>query len=333
MKVFLPEEGLRGAHFKNVAQCSARYLQQPKSQKWLLVDDIKCSAFADPNLTIRDVRTLAAQLSNIDPFRFGILQCYGIIKRSGKKSSTISSFDFVFEAPYQIEKEPSTLRSHLIQSTTHTLTKRFETARQLAKSVCYVHTLGFVHKNVRPENVVSFPTQGESLASFFLIGFDQARILERGTVLTGEQDWEKDFYRHPDRQGLEPRETYVMQHEISSLGVCLLEIGLWESFVEYEADGTTAKATAGLQIHVEHHEERYPQVLKEHLVSLARNRLPLHMGERYADVVVNCLTCLDADNVDFGDPQEFQDEDGVLVGVKYIEKVSLPFGSQLHCRD
>jgi len=39
-------------------------------------------------------------------------------------------------------------------------------------------------------------------------------------------------------------------------------------------------------------------------------------------VINRQLTCLDQDNEDFGDDSEFQDEDGVLVGVRYIEKVS-----------
>ena len=45
------------------------------------------------------------------------------------------------------------------------------------------------------------------------------------------------------------------------------------------------------------------------------------MGERYEEIVVNCLTCLDKDNADFGDQRDFEDADGVVVGARYIEKV------------
>ena len=45
------------------------------------------------------------------------------------------------------------------------------------------------------------------------------------------------------------------------------------------------------------------------------------MGDTYTEVVINCLTCLDEDNEDFGNPEEFEDEDGVQIGVRYIEKV------------
>ena len=37
------------------------------------------------------------------------------------------------------------------------------------------------------------------------------------------------------------------------------------------------------------------------------------MGQRYADIVESCLTCLDKTNPDFGNEKEFMDEDGVLV--------------------
>jgi hypothetical protein len=47
------------------------------------------------------------------------------------------------------------------------------------------------------------------------------------------------------------------------------------------------------------------------------------MGNKFAQVVVNCLTCMDESNRDFGDKEDCQNEDAVLIGVKYIEKVGV----------
>ncbi len=69
-------------------------------------------------------------------------------------------------------------------------------------------------------------------------------------------------------------------------------------------------------------EFRQPNLMKEHLIALAKRDLPKRMGDRYKNTTVNCLTCLDQENTDFGDQSEFEDQDGVLVGVKYIEKVN-----------
>ncbi|KAJ6138998.1 hypothetical protein N7471_005484 [Penicillium samsonianum] len=47
------------------------------------------------------------------------------------------------------------------------------------------------------------------------------------------------------------------------------------------------------------------------------------MGEKYTQVVVNCLSYIDTTNEDFGDESEFEDNDVILIGVKYIEKILL----------
>jgi hypothetical protein len=44
------------------------------------------------------------------------------------------------------------------------------------------------------------------------------------------------------------------------------------------------------------------------------------MGDEYTNIVHTCLTCLDPDNIDFGDDQEFQDKNGIYVGVRYLEE-------------
>ena len=42
----------------------------------------------------------------------------------------------------------------------------------------------------------------------------------------------------------------------------------------------------------------------------------------YTNIVVSCLACLDKSGGAFGDISEFGDEDGILVGVRYIEKAN-----------
>jgi hypothetical protein len=47
------------------------------------------------------------------------------------------------------------------------------------------------------------------------------------------------------------------------------------------------------------------------------------MGKRYSSVVMSSLKCLDKDENDFGAVQDLKDEDGVRVGIRYIEKVRI----------
>jgi hypothetical protein len=320
--IFLPGDGVDLSTGREIPFASAKYVQRTGFGKWVLVDSMPCNPEADVYLQTKDVRELARKLSCVDPIAFGILQCRGVIRNLEADSKRPSSFDFVFQIPNELS-DPKSLRSYLSLGADHTLTDRLNLAKQLVKSVSYVHTLGFVHKNVRPETILAFQNNKSALGIVFLIGFEKIRMADGRTRRSGDSAWEKNLYRHPHRQGLNPEETYVMQHDIYSLGVCLLEIGIWESFVAYEDDTTGPTPTKSLGIALGDSEFSGPSLMKEHLVALAKHRLPRSMGEKYEQVVVNCLTCLDDDNADFGNQNEFEDADGVLLGVRYIEKVRI----------
>lgn len=56
-------------------------------------------------------------------------------------------------------------------------------------------------------------------------------------------------------------------------------------------------------------------------MQLARSQLSQRLGDVYSRVVLACLTCLDPGNQMFGDEGSLEDEDGVLVGVSFIEQI------------
>jgi hypothetical protein len=62
--------------------------------------------------------------------------------------------------------------------------------------------------------------------------------------------------------------------------------------------------------------------VKQGLILMATEQLPRLMGQRYADLALACLTCLDPGNTNlFGKEEDLEDEGGIIVGVQYIEKV------------
>lgn len=273
---------------------------------------------------IRDTRELAKRLQNDDPETFGLLGCKGFSMEPMSPKITM-----VFRVPPSLG-DPRSLRDLLLNAQSPpSLTQRLYMAKDLAKSVGYVHTFGFVHKNVRPESVLSFSPADLRQRSTFLVGLDNFRKEEGNTERVGDSFVERNLYRHPSRQGSSPTCHYIMQHDIYSLGVCLLEVGLWKSFIEYpKTDGEMAPQWSSvLGMPKDLNPLQAIQYLcsdaKKHLVSLAQDELPQCMGSKYTDVIVTCLTCLDPENKDFGDEKEFQDEDGIDVGVRYIEKVLL----------
>lgn len=316
----LSSAGPANSRTSSILYSSAKYMERP-GKTGLIVDSIHCLHGAYIGDMNRDIRTLAAKLQSADPLTFGVLRCRGITKIKSSNGARLESFDLVLET--KTTDSPRSLRSCLIAQTTHTMTERITLAKQLARSINYVHTMDFVHKNVRPDNLLGF---GDTkLGSFFLVGFEQIRSADGMTYFRGDADWEKNLYRHPERQGLAPGERYCMQHDIYSLGVCLLEIGLWTSFVLYpEGEKKPYPNTKLLNLSVQALQKKTPNVIKKLLVELAVRELPGRMGELYRDVVVNCMTCLDEDNMDFGEDGDLDDDaDGVAVGVRYIEKVGV----------
>jgi serine/threonine protein kinase len=263
---------------------------------------------------------LARKLTKTDPLTFSLLKCSGFLADKADLHLQLA-----LKTPEGMSN-PQSLRSSLLAArSNHNLSERFQIALQLARAVCSVHTFGLVHKSIYPENILLFKGKEERsvLGSAFLVGFGNIRLESGQTNRRGDADWHKNIYRHPERQGLDLAKPYIMQHDIYSLGVCLLEIGLWQSFIQYDGDSPNYERSQSHSLYADDQGPHSSYRVKESLRALAGDPLRRHMGSNYARVVENCLTCLDEDNEDFGDESEFQDEEGVLIAIKYIETVRL----------
>lgn len=273
----------------------------------------------------RETRDLARRLQHDDPESFSLLACKGFTISDDNANPSII---LVLRPPPVKDCVPRSLRDLLLNvPAPRSLSQRFAMARQLATAVAYVHIFGFVHKNIRPESVLSFASTDASQNRVYLAGFEMFRRDEAWTQKVGDDALDRNFYRHPSRQGLNPNWEYIMQHDIYSLGVCLLEIGLWQSLIDYPntTTGLQPRLSVLLSAHADVGESMPPVSLGadlvERLLRLSQEELPRIMGSKYAEIVRTCLTCLELDNEDFGDDKEFEDEDGISIGVRYIEKV------------
>lgn len=318
ISVLLPKEELEGAKFDVIPFSTARLAQRTGSTKWLILDSISCDSLLDFQQRARTIRDLARKLTRIDPLTFSLLRCSGFVSDKAQLNYLL-----VFKTPSSMYS-PQSLRSSLVAGDfNHSLSDRFQLARQLTRAVCSVHTFGLVHKSIRPENILLFRDHNSKLGSAFLVGFENIRTEEGWTRFQSDLDWEKNLYRHPKRQGVQLQDRYIMQHDIYSLGVCLLEIGLWSSFVQYFDHSPDPTRSQGYKFYEAVPQgASSPESVKQQLLSLAGDPLRRQMGSKYAHVVETCLTCLDEGNEGFGDESEFQDEDEVLVAVRYIETVS-----------
>ena len=279
------------------------------------------------------VRDIARVLTTIEPIFMGLLKCRGF-HRIPATLQTPPNFRLVFEVPAGAHS-PKTLRQRLLAETEATLEHRFHLAQSLARAVLFVHTSGFVHKNIRPETILLFSdTKGSTSMNPFLLGFERFRLASAGTNLISDALWEQNLYRHPERQGTLAEALYVMQHDIYSLGVCMLELGIWKSFIvqggyspgtrpPMEFSPSLGPTLLPITKYLDMKDKRTAALeIKNTLVSLAQEKLPFLMGQTYAEIVIACLTCLDRGSGNkFAERGEVEDEDGIIVGVHFIEKI------------
>ncbi|KAL9118728.1 MAG: hypothetical protein Q9187_004724 [Circinaria calcarea] len=290
------------------------------------------------------VRELIWVLAQTDPLRMGILRGLGF---SRTKSSSEDRFELVYEFPVGFTN-PRTLRNLLLdpnnarRGSVHSISDRFELSKQLARALFFVHVTRNVHKSVRPETVLIFEPEGAvdrerypySIGRAYLVGFEKLRKDGPYSRRDGDGEWYKDIYRHPDRQGLDPAKVYDMRHDIYSLGVMLLEIAIWKSFVVWDTtygylsnesaiqllQKTNSNAKTGMQTGHNKQGLKPPKEIHAVFVKAAKQQIPVSMGTKFAHIVVQCLNCMGLDGSS-ATCWDGNNSDEVDIGLMYIETV------------
>ncbi|KAI3342471.1 serine/threonine protein kinase [Ustulina deusta] len=280
----------------------------------------------------RVVRDMAAILHYADARLMGILHCEGFLW-----DSVSNRFELRFPFPPGLAK-PRTLLDLLRDpenrrsGVRHALNQRVALARRIVKAVFVLHAAGFVHKQIRPDNVVIFdriipPPAGlaESSAAEarsrypyvlgepFLVGFDNVRKVDAASLMLSVEDWQKSIYLSPERHRLQQGDEFQMRHDIFSLGVVLLEVAFWASFQDRASPqlGKRVWKDGGATL-------RSPGELKSVYLALAAGAVPRLMGQKYADAVIACLTGLESEG---RGAKDLEDDDGIAVGTKYVTAI------------
>lgn len=213
-------------------------------------------------------------------YRMHTLSCMGFIDEPQKNRSIL-----LYKAPSipGAAGDISSLHTDIVKGVKPTLGNRFTTARALAATVLAVHTSGWVHKNINSHSTLLLPISAtEGLP--YLVGWDVARPLEAGTALHALFELEPNLYRHADRFG-KPSRKFENEHDIYSLGVVLLEIGLWKTMSQVFA--RPIEKNPRIETSQQH-------ILFKRVNSMITDMasgvdLKREMGEEYANVVQKCL--------------------------------------------
>ncbi|KAF3066386.1 hypothetical protein GL218_09150 [Daldinia childiae] len=147
-------------------------------------------------------------------------------------------FGLVFESPVSTDTLGSrSLYARLQTTLKPSLTTRLDIARRLTTSLKYLHVSRWLHKGLRSDNILFLTPSYTSWTPFCLSGFDYSRPADpdEATELPTDRR-EHDLYRHPDVQFDVPRDGeygYEEKHDVYSLGVILMEIGLWQPIHQF----------------------------------------------------------------------------------------------------
>ncbi|MDI1491409.1 MAG: hypothetical protein OHK93_002618 [Ramalina farinacea] len=298
---------------------------------------------------VNEIKEIASYLSRLPARSTGILRCLGY--RSEPQ------LELIFELPQgftQLRTLDRLILDHMNSgdSRQESLDYRFSLACDIAEAVLSVHTSGRVHKNIRPDTILIIETQieGSNFRKPYLTDWTMLRKTESPSTMVGEDDWLKDLYRHPRRHGLQPEQRYNMGHDIYSLGVNLLTVGLWEPLVNSlegvrfpcEKYANTAVRLGLIQpedllpLKRPQGEDREsdikrlvwtltrPLTIQRTLQGLAEHELPSRMGLQFTRIVTSCLSCPEGG---FGDVKIFEENNKQAIGVNFTEKVLQPLSA------
>ena len=214
-----------------------------------------------------------------------ILKCIGAIVDSGDKDV----YGLIYEIPIGMKPTPRTLLQYLelgeaTPKSQPALGDKFRFALALADFLQQFHTIGWVHENFNPHNVLFFTsTQNEQDADRglssnmkqgpYVVGLHKSR--PHGEFWQTEGPYPDDNYhdyQHPEYSG---SGRYLPCYDYYSLGIILLEIGLWRPLKNLISSKrfTTMGGTE----------------LRTELMNMAQNELGPRMGAKYRDTVLRCM--------------------------------------------
>jgi len=265
----------------------ASMVKDDEDQRQVLVETIdysESSSQSDACKELFDRVEAIANLLHIVSQRpaFKVLRCLGYYHEPRKHA-----FALIFEPPTAIyEDHGSTNPMSLEQMITQTqeggpqrpaLDERLKLAHSLTATVSEIHRADWQHKNISSSRVLFFIPQpqavSESVPSPYLIGFNHSRHDDNG-AFGAKPDTDELHYRHPDYS--HPQSKHQPKHDYFSLGIVLLEIGLWKNVRN--------------MLQLQGKERLEPQDILEPLMKEWIPQLGFYVGKKYQDAVTTCLT-------------------------------------------
>ncbi|KAF5851357.1 hypothetical protein GGP41_004189 [Bipolaris sorokiniana] len=106
-----------------------------------------------------------------------------------------------------------------------------------------MHFAGWLHREIKSESIVCFHAEGQAnIEEPFLSGFTLSRPENPREVSEYDVSTTSNLYRHPDYQMPKPAQKFHRSYDVYSLGMILIEIGLWKQIRTFWKPGMDAKS-------------------------------------------------------------------------------------------
>ncbi|KAI2465564.1 prion-inhibition and propagation-domain-containing protein [Annulohypoxylon bovei var. microspora] len=189
------------------------------------------------------MKSLAVLLMTLSHKSFRSPQCLGYHPEENRARHAL-----VFSLPDgPINWRMKSLSQLMSEEKAVSLSKRLTIARALAETILQLHTAGWMHKGLTPENIIFLAPEGSQNQVFLrseplVMGYDYARpdTADAAVAFTQlpETKPSAELYRHPQARGI-ARETYQKRFDLYSLGCIFVELALWRLIVDVHTTFTT----------------------------------------------------------------------------------------------
>jgi hypothetical protein len=210
--VYIPTEQIK---YKRLIKADDQFAVGTLARQNIIVEILR----PDNKTTISDIlkrslRKIYSLLADSKPDYFRILRCIGFTCENSE-----GWYGLVFELPCGYS-HPSSLRSRFTKFPRVPLEERYCLAFVVATSLSGLHSVHWVHKGIRSENILFFIQDGNVREMHhdepWLFGFEHAR--EAAEMSSSQADYrlERRIYLPPSRWGT-PSEKFSYKHDIYAL--------------------------------------------------------------------------------------------------------------------
>jgi serine/threonine protein kinase len=357
------------SEYRNLSPAGGiRDLQMQQDPKLLSLDQVQLSATVSREIAHYDGRSVIVEWKDVDKalenklkYRvakvasllasmqdpaFHSLACLGFLKdpRSGRYAYLFDPPSFAAPGILVSGTSKDAVNPAFSMKSMHqllslpmlrpSLNGRLKIATSLTETVLQLHTAGWLHKCIRPDNILFFVSSAKAWDStdeeplVYLSGYEYARA-DNPLEATEDPSMLRHarMYRHPLSLG-QGRASFTKRFDLYSLGCVLLEIGVWMPLQTIlllwlrhesgEVKDRPAKMSTGSTLEARDDAEFYSmfgekqRLLDETGRGSIYAELNFNMGTAYAQAVMRCLQAgpyvkRGVDDEDFNDSLDIQE--------------------------